>query len=107
MNKEALKKEQSELKDRLVKVVGFINSEEYFALDFMEKSLLNQQRAGMELYLNALTNRIWGNSCDISAGNSMMLPLLMGMFNSWGGSSYGSDYLKNAVEKEDKSEKGN
>ena len=72
---EKLKKEQEELKERLLKLIAFINSEEYFTLDEAEKSLLMSQRAGMEIYLNSLTQRIYGTrKLDVS---SSMLPLLM------------------------------
>jgi hypothetical protein len=75
-----LKQEQSELKERLHKLVDFINSEEYYSLDAQEKSLLASQRAGMEIYLNSLTQRIYGANDANFTGN--MLPLLlMSMFN--------------------------
>lgn len=77
---EKLKKEQAELKERLVEVIDLINSEEYFTLDETEKSLIMSQRVGMEVYLNSLTQRIYGaRKLDVS---SSMLPLiLMTAFN--------------------------
>jgi len=77
---EKLKKEQDELKERLVKLIAFINSEEYFALDETEKSLLMSQRVGMEVYLNSLTQRIYG-ARKIDTSSSMLPLILMSMFN--------------------------
>ena len=77
---EKLKKEQDELKERLVKLIAFINSEEYFALDETEKSLLMSQRVGMEVYLNSLTQRIYG-ARQIDTSSSMLPLILMSMFN--------------------------
>lgn len=77
---EKLKKEQAELKERLVEVIDLINSEEYFTLDETEKSLLLSQRVGMEVYLNSLTQRIYG-ARKLDIGNSMLPLILMSMFN--------------------------
>lgn len=60
-NIEKLKEEQQELKERLKRLIDFMNSEEFFTVPDGEKSLLNSQRAGMEMYLNALTNRIYSD----------------------------------------------
>ena len=75
-----LKQEQLELKEKLLKLIDFLNSEEYYTLDAQEKSLLASQRTGMEIYLNSLTQRIYGANEANFTGN--MLPLiLMSMFN--------------------------
>lgn len=81
-----LKKEQDELKERFVKLIAFINSEEYFALDETEKSLLMSQRVGMEVYLNSLTQRIYG-ARKIDTSSSMLPLILMSMFNPFSSSS--------------------
>ena len=103
---EKLKKEQEELKEMLLKLIAFINSEEYFTLDEAEKSLLMSQRAGMEIYLNSLTQRIYGTrKLDVS---SSMLPLLMmSMFNPFSSSSSTSlltDQLGTNKNEEEKNE---
>lgn len=86
---EKLKKEQADLKEKLVKLISFINSEEYFTLDETEKTLLMSQRVGMEVYLNSLTQRIYGTrKMDVSGS---MLPLmLMSMFNPFSSPSSGT-----------------
>lgn len=100
---EKLKKEQAELKERLVKLIAFINSEEYFTLDETEKSLLMSQRVGMEVYLNSLTQRIYGaRKFDID--NSMLPLILMSMFNPFSSSPSSVDVLKEQMEKDKKDE---
>ena len=80
---EELKQEQHDLKARLHEVVEIINSKEYFELSPREKGLIGQQRAGMEMYLNALTNRIYSkDEYSFDSSNLFMLPLLSSMFSS-------------------------
>lgn len=71
---EKLKIEQIELKEKLLRLIDFMHSEEYSTLNSTEKGLLASQRAGMEVYLNALTQRIYGAN---DARMDMMLPILM------------------------------
>lgn len=96
---EKLKKEQDELKERLVKLIAFINSEEYFALDETEKSLLMSQRVGMEVYLNSLTQRIYG-ARKIDTSSSILPLILMSMFNPFSPSPSSVDLLKEQLEKD-------
>lgn len=81
-NIEKLKEEQQELKERLQRLIDFLNSEEYFRIPEGEKALLNQQRAGMEMYLNALTNRLYSNVGNTGFASSLMLPFLFSMMNT-------------------------
>ena len=75
MNKEKWE-EHAQLKERLAELVDFINSEKYYKQDDVEKQLIATQRSGMEMYLNALSLRLWGkNECNPSM--SSILPLLM------------------------------
>ena len=101
---EKLKKEQAKLKERLVELIGLINSEEYYSLDETEKSLLMSQRVGMEIYLNSLTQRIYGaRKADVSGS---MLPLLMlSMFNPFSPSSSSVDLLREQLDKDQNEEK--
>lgn len=105
---EKLKKEQAELKERLVKLIAFINSEEYYTLEETEKSLLMSQRVGMEVYLNSLTQRIYG-ARKLDIGNSMLPLILMSMFNPFSSSPSSVDVLKEQMEKDlkEKEEKNN
>lgn len=80
-NIEKLIDEQQELKERLKRLIDFMNSEEFFTISEGEKSLLGSQRAGMEMYLNALTNRIYSNGNTTGFGSSGLLPLMLGMLS--------------------------
>lgn len=102
---ELLKSEQKELKEKLIEVINFTNSEEYYSLSASEKNLIGQQRAGMEIYLTALTNRIYGNEGNSFGGISTTLPLLLSMFSSYSSpfpSSSLDDFKKIIAEKESK-----
>ena len=98
---EELKKEQYDLKDKLHEVIEFTNSEEYFALSDREKGLVGQQRAGMEVYLNALTNRIYSKEEYSFDASSAMWPLLLSsVFTS--SSGFGStSALKDSLKESD------
>lgn len=78
MDKEKLEQEQAELKVRLAELVDFINSEEYYKLDEREKMLLGTQRYGMEMYINSLSMRLWGER-DVPNSSAMMGGLLASM----------------------------
>lgn len=69
-----LKIEQVELKEKLLRLIDYMHSEEYSVLNPTEKGLLASQRAGMEVYLNALTQQIYGAN---DARMDTMLPILM------------------------------
>lgn len=78
----ALKEEHSELKKKLLELVEFINSEEYYVLSPSEQDLISQQRSGMEMYISALTKRLYGKQDALGNGNSLWPILLYGMFSS-------------------------
>ena len=64
--KERLVKEQSELKEKFLKLVKFINSEEFFKLSNNNKQVLKNQKIIMELYLSVLNMRIYEDIDNIS-----------------------------------------
>lgn len=103
---EKLKKEQADLKEKLVRLIEFINSEEYFTLDETEKSLLMSQRVGMEIYLNSLTQRIYGVR-KLDPCGSMLPLILMSMFSPISSPSSSVDVLKEQLEKDQDKEKKN
>lgn len=81
--KKELKKELSNIKDKLSKLVDFITSEEYYSLSEGERGVINQQRVGMELYQSSLVKRLYGDMNDIKDTNSFVwLSMLFGMFNT-------------------------
>lgn len=74
---EQLKNDQEELKGKLLELIDYMNSSEFSSLDAATKLILMNQRVGMEMYLNSLTQRIYGAS---NIKMDMMFPLLvMGM----------------------------
>ena len=81
--KKELKKELSNIKGKLSKLVDFIASEEYYNLSEGERSIINQQRIGMELYQSSLVKRLYGDVEDTKDTASFVwLSLLFAMFNS-------------------------
>lgn len=77
MNKEKLEIEHAQLKERLAELTDFINSKEYYEQSENEKHLIATQRTGMEMYLNSLSLRLWGNDKTGNMSSSSLLPLLM------------------------------
>ena len=66
---EELKEEQYDLKAKLHEMIEFINSQDYFTLSTEERLVINIQMAGMELYLSCLTQRIYGDLCEVEETN--------------------------------------
>lgn len=106
MNREKVKEEHVQLKERLAELVDFINSEEYYKLGDSERQLISTQRTGMEMYLNALSVRLWG---DISSVNPLSSSLMSLMLSSMLSSSYGfpsssspsgTELLKKSIDKD-------
>lgn len=56
---EKLKTEHKEMKERLHKLIDFMNSKEYYSLDSSEKSLLGTQRAFLAIRLTTVLLMIW------------------------------------------------
>lgn len=82
--KERLVDEHNELKERLVKLVNFMASEEFFKLSENYKTVLNNQKVGMEIYLQALNLRLYEDLDDYTkhVPNMGALSLVASMFNS-------------------------
>jgi hypothetical protein len=96
-----LKQEQYDLKAKLHEVIELINSEEFYSITPREKTLITQQRAGMELYLNSLTKRIYGNDEPFCSNDTLWLSLLMGMFSTPFSTSSSTGYLKDQLKESD------
>lgn len=54
-----LKEEHQELLERLTKLVGFINSKDFFHLSNGYREVLMRQKAAMELYIGCLSERLY------------------------------------------------
>ena len=99
---ESLKEEQYDAKAKLHEIIELINNEGYYTLTPSEKSLIAQQRIGLEVYLNSLTKQIYDkDNCSYDA-SSAMWPLLMScMFASPFGPSSTLDSLKKQLDEND------
>ena len=101
---ESLKREQAETKSKLVDVIEFINSEEYYSLTQSEKNIMGQRRIALEMYLNSLTKGIYDKEGSTFDTSSAMWPLLMSsLFTGLGGpvSSSAASDLKKQLEEDD------
>lgn len=103
-NIEELKKEQAETKSKLVELVEFVNSEEYYTLTPSEKNIIGQRRIALEMYLNSLTKGIYDKDNSTLDLGSAMWPILMtSMFT--GPSSFSpsskADDLKKLLDEKD------
>lgn len=78
MNREKMEQEHAQLKERLRDLTDFINSEEYYKLSEVDKQLISAQRSGMEVYINALSIRLWGKGNT----NGAYSPSLLGLLSS-------------------------
>lgn len=81
--KERLLEEHRQLKEKYMKLVEFMNSEKYFTFDDNTKAVFVKQRAGMELYLNALNIRVFGDTKNYNNNSDLMGLFYMTMFNTF------------------------
>lgn len=101
---ESLKREQAETKSKLVDVIELINSEEYYGLTPSEKSIIAQQRLGLEIYLGSLTKQVYDkDNCSFDASTAMWPLLMSSIFTgpSGFGSSSSLDPLKKQLDEND------
>lgn len=100
---ESLKKEQAEAKEKLVELVDFVNSEEFYTLTPVEKGLISQQRTGLEMYVSSLTKQLYAQKDAIDTSNILWLSMLYGMMNTTSGfsSSSSAENLKKQLEEDD------
>ena len=96
--------EHKELKEKLVKLVAFLNSEEYYQLSDNNKLLLKDQKIAMELYLNVLNIMVFENIDNITVPDYGMLQGMASVFcNTWNAPSSSMKYLEEQLKKnEDK-----
>ncbi len=80
--KERLLEEHKQLKERLVKLIEFMNSEKYYSFDDNTKAVFTKQRAGMEIYLSALNVRVFGDPKKYSNSSDLMTLFYMTMLNT-------------------------
>ena len=96
--------EQKELKEKMVKLVAFINSEEYYQLSENNRLLLKDQKIAMELYLNVLNIRVFGDVDNIAVPDYGALQGIASIFCHTWNSSSGAKYLEEQLKKLEESE---
>ena len=101
-----MKKEQYDAKAKLHEIIELINSEEYYALTPFKKSLMAQERIGLEIYLSSLTKQLYDkDGCSFDASSAMWPLLMSSMFTSPFGSTSGLESLKKQLDEKDFEEK--
>lgn len=81
---ENLIKEQAELKEKMLKLMEFINSEKFYELSDNNKQLLKNQKTAMELYLSTLNMRLFEDIDNIMVPDLSMIQLMGNVFgNTW------------------------
>jgi hypothetical protein len=80
--KERLVKEQVELKEKFVKLVDFINSDEFFKLSPNNKQVLKNQKIVMELYLSVLNMRVYEDIDNIIVPDLGFMQMMGNMFGN-------------------------
>lgn len=99
--KERLIIEQKEFKEKLSKLVEFMNSEKYYKLSPNNRLVLKNQKIAMDLYLQVLNMRVFEDIDKIYVPNYALMQVFGAAFgNSWGfGDTSSVKYLKEQVEK--------
>lgn len=92
--------EQKELKEKFVKLVEFINSEEYYKLSDNTRLLLKNQKIAMELYLNVLNMRVFEDVDNITVPDYGMLQGMASVFcHTWNAPTSSAKYLDEQIKK--------
>lgn len=97
--------EQKELKEKFIKLIEFINSDEFYELSINNKQLLKNQKIAMELYLSVLNMRVYEDVDKITVPD---LGIMCMMSNVFGGnglfktSDSNISYLENKLKEDTK-----
>ena len=105
MEREKLLEEYKVTLESLVSKTEFIYSEEFYKLDEFEKQKYNKDKMTTEAHHSTLCELLWGKKMqfDNGLGNMFALGILSSMFGGgWGNSSSGVDYLKKALDEDEK-----
>ena len=105
-DKEKLIVEQQELKEKLFKLIEFMNSEEYYRLSSNNRLVLKNQKIAMDLYLQVLNMRVFENVDEIYVPNYAFMQVFGAAFgNNLGfGDTNSIKYLREQVENSNKEE---
>lgn len=92
--------EQKELKEKFVKLVEFINSEEYYKLSDNTRLLLKDQKIAMDLYLNVLNMQVFEDVDNITVPDYGMLQGMASVFYyTWNAPTRDMKYLDEQIKK--------
>ena len=88
-------KELEVAKKKLMELIGFINSEDFYGLSDGDKQNVHGLRVGMEIYVNSMSNLLFVVK-DFPTQPNFMMPLLLSMFMGASpfGPGSGSDFPK-------------
>lgn len=88
MDTKTFEKEHLELKEKLIRLVNYTNSEEYFKLDPIKKTLIDQYKTSTEISLSNLSQLLYSDSINSSMdSSSFILPLMLAMIKGPSGFS--------------------
>lgn len=96
------KEELNVVKDRLKDIIDYINSPDYYVQTEKVKGLINNMRAGLELYVSGMSSLLYDKDETVTTPN-LFLPILFSMFMypSFGGNYSSIDNLKQQLDKKD------
>ena len=105
-DKEKLIIEQQKLKEKLSKLMEFMNSEEYYKLSHNNRLVLKNQKIAMDLYLQVLNMRVFENVDEIYVPDYAFMQVFGAAFgNNWEfGDTNSIKYLREQVENSNKEE---
>lgn len=105
MERKKLLEEYKVTLESLVSKTEFVYSEEFYKLDEFEKQKYNKDKMTTEAHLSTLCELLWGKKMqfDNGLGSMFALGILSSMFGGgWGSPSTGADYLKKALDEDEK-----
>ena len=105
MEREKLLEEYKVTLDSLVEKTKFVYSEEFYKLDDFDKQKYQKDKMATEGHLSTLCELLWGKKMqfDNGLGSMFALGILSSMFcGGWGSQSIGTDYLKKALDEDEK-----
>ena len=74
--------EKNNVQRKYIKLIDYINSEEFHKLSDNQQKLLNNQKVIIEAYLKTLSTRLYDDVDNITIVDYSWLGLMMGVFTS-------------------------
>ena len=95
-----LKVEQVELKNKLLKLMDFISSEEYYKLSPNKKKMIENRKIAIEMYLKVLTMEVYEDIDHTNVPDFALLGLMGSMFTGSFGFNPNSNSTQSLTEKD-------